>query len=427
MLSMKEAGLTPVLPSQRFVPLESGLSRAQILHRTGKVRRPARESFVPALLEHQMGPHFVGVILGDGKTYPVVEEKDKQLVVVNGAKLRLATFYPEAEGTNYAYRLDGMRIIGGKIIPVSTHGPDGAPADMMMNFVAEWQKFYQAPPAIRAEHLNQRANTLQALFDRGADVVYTGRITSPASWREEDPGLQTAMTFHDQGHTLPDIFNRHGAKGIREFRKNSAWDKANHEDKKSASMMICEPVAALAQKLLRDYWPTAIVETDQHGFTIQLPGYTLNDFRKADRLLVPLGEALDQRLAVAHKLVYASNFKKIERFTLREQLRGEFAMEQYKQFFTEKVKNNGSPLARTLHTLADSDELRHGFGHIFGASFNKNGGAQFEFSTAVLRSDLDGFGIGPNEMRGFRLTRDRTTVVPREKVQENAVFLRNTV
>ncbi len=144
-------------------------------------------------------------------------------------------------------------------------------------------------------------------------------------------------------------------------------------------------------------------------------------------------------LHVAHGLVYASDLRDVERFALSHQTEDKttFDMETYEdRYFKPTTESDGSPLVTTLHMLAETDELRHGFGQIFGASFNRDGGAQFEFSTAVLRSDAEGFGIGPNEMVGFQTNRPQTSVVevhkqdgrvPRDHVIENAVFLRGTV
>ncbi len=244
-----------------------------------------------------MLPQAVGIILRDGTAHEVVEEGTRQMITLGGEEHVLATFDTSTPDGNAGYRLNGLapQIVAAKIVPVSPWGPVGEPADMMLNFNPVWQKFHESPAWAIDVHLEQRANTLQALFDRGAEVVRTGRITSPSSWRPEDKGLQTVMMYHDQGYVSPDSLNQQGFEGIRKFRQGSPWDKAFHEDEKSASMMIAEPVAYLAEQLLEQYWPNGHVSVDQRGFTVDLPGYTLDDFRRARTFLVPILRELDKR------------------------------------------------------------------------------------------------------------------------------------
>ncbi|MGH7204484.1 MAG: hypothetical protein ACREHC_08665 [Candidatus Levyibacteriota bacterium] len=433
MSSLEVRHRTLVLPSERTaVPIAEGETRLQKLYPTRKVTKPEPSSFARPLLLESIGPQVVGVGFQDGKVRPVREESDGdrviQVVLFDGRPLRLATFDPFLHGEGYNPTDVYREVVAAKVVPVSTWGADGEPADMIINLDPSRQRFSASPPEIRSMHLDQRANTLQALLDRGDEAVFTGRITSPSSWRKEDRGLQTVMLYHDQGHTLPERFTRYGPDGIRWYRQNAAWDKAHHEDEKSASMMISEPVAELARAALEAYWPTGTVREDQFGFSVDLPGYTVDDFRNADPFLVPIFQAFDQRLAYAHGLVYDSALSEVEKFALAEQLRGEgaFDMNEYSGYFNVLAEHDGSPLAETLHALNETGELRQGFGHVFSAGFWKGEGAQFEFSSGVLRGDGD-FGLGPNEVRGFKATRVQDRVVPLEQVRQNAVFIRGTV
>ncbi|MGI8420045.1 MAG: hypothetical protein ACR2LN_05385 [Candidatus Levyibacteriota bacterium] len=257
MSSLEVRQRTLVLPSERTAaPIAEGKTRLQQLYPTHKVKKPHASSFALPLLVESIGTQLVGVGFEDGRSRRVTEEVSgksvRQVVVFDGKPHTLATFDPDGD-KRYKPTILFKEVIAAKVVPVSTWGPDGAPADMLINLHPEWQRFSDSPIDVVTWHLNQRANTLQALLDAGEEAVFTGRITSPSSWREEDAGLQTVMFYHDQGHTLPDSFTRQGPEGIRRYRQKSAWDKAHHEDEKSASMMISEPVAELARTELEDY------------------------------------------------------------------------------------------------------------------------------------------------------------------------------
>lgn len=417
---------TLVESGQRFDPLTTIVSRRQAFHPTNKVRRPEPSSFRRRDVIETMGPQLVGVLLKDGQMYRVEEEGRDQIAIAGKNRLRLATFDgPETEtSSGYRLHLPVTEIVAGKIIPVGPWGEDEKPDDMIMNFIPYWRSFQDAPAHIQQIHLDQRANTLAALRDTGAKVQYTGRIGSYSSWRGEDGGLQTVMLFHDQGHTLSDEFNKHGAEGIRNFREKSIWDKPFYEDEKSPSMLLCEPVAALVEHtILPKHGLDGLVHTDQRGFTVDIPGYTIDDFRRAGPWLTETFKGIQKQLAKAHGLVYASKLKDVEDFVLGEQTRGAFDVEKYHTFFQRRTNHDGSYLGMQLHALADFDLLRYGFGQVFGARFETGVGAQFEFSTVVLGDQRE---VGPDEMRGVRLIRP-PDAVDREKVVENAIFLRKTV
>ena len=297
---------------------------------------------------------------------------------------------------------------------------------MMLNFDTSRIRFSDLSPQVMRAHLGQRANTLSALQRReDGEVVLTGRNTSPLSWL--DPNMQTVMSPHDQGHLALTGTADLTPERIREFRSESSYDKAWHEAP-SASYLICEPVADMAEGMLPDFWPTGTVRKDQLGFSVELPGYKVADFRDAAGFLVPLFQALDTRLAYAHGLVYESDQPDLEQF-VHEQMGGSaFDVAGYEQFF--KVKKDypkENVLAQTLHSHVETEELRRGFGHIFGAGFWRSNGAQFEFSTGVLKGASPQDGLGPNEMRGTRMQRRTDSSVPIEQVKRNAAFISTTV
>ncbi|MGI8420046.1 MAG: hypothetical protein ACR2LN_05390 [Candidatus Levyibacteriota bacterium] len=101
-------------------------------------------------------------------------------------------------------------------------------------------------------------------------------------------------------------------------------------------------------------------------------------------------------------------------------------MNEYNRYFNVLTEHDESALAETLQVLNETGELRHGFGHVFSAGFWRGEGAQFEFSLGVLRGEGD-FGLGPNEVRGFKATRVQDSAVPPEQVRGNAAFIRETV
>src|SRR5581483_8862710 len=176
-----------VSPQDRRKPIAHGNSDLQVLHPTRKVVRPDTASFRRGDLMATMLPQAVGILLNDGTAHRVEEKDNRQIVSIDGETHTLAEFDHISPDGNTGYHLNGLapRIIAAKIIPVSPWGPYGEPDDMILNFNPEWQTFHRSPDWVIDVQLDQRANTLQALFDRGAEAVRTGRITSPASWRPE--------------------------------------------------------------------------------------------------------------------------------------------------------------------------------------------------------------------------------------------------
>ncbi|HSX09074.1 MAG TPA: hypothetical protein VLF93_02900 [Candidatus Saccharimonadales bacterium] len=424
---------SPIELGHRFSPIAETVTGPQALYPTQRIFKPSAASRDRETMMRGMQPQLMGVTFVDGRTHKVVEEEGRgnivrQLAIIDGHPKLLAEFDATASKVDETVLLTPLMLsaVGGKVIPYSPWAEHGTPADMLISLDSSKPRFYDLEPHLFDETLNQRANTLQMLMDSGAGAVFTGRITSPRSLR--DKNLQSVMYPHDQGHILPAEFARLGPASIREFRQQALWDKAFHGDEASASNMIAASAARVAEGLLRDYWSSGTVRQDQLGFTIELPDYTVNDFRGARRFLVPIFQQLDTSLDIAHSLVYASNPKYLDQFVLTQQNGNEFDVVGYERYLKETDRYPDTPLANTLHTLLHRGDLRDGFGHIFSAGFWKDEGAQFEFSIGVLKSASHLDGLGPNEVRGLRSQRLLNgAIVPRDTVLKNAEIIRSTI
>lgn len=259
-------------------------------------------------------------------------------------------------------------------------------------------------PVLRAS-MHQQGHLIREMMQDGQPVYWGSNFSAGTI---EGDGLQSVLTPHTHVYKYGPELAGLTPRQISATRDGMLWDEGVSQQ---LGLIVGD---RMREEVLPTYW-NAQTKADRMGLTINLPGFTPEDFmseRFVRQFLRPLSLINHHTLKEhVHAPLFGSNMDDVINYvrSLKDQTHFDATRATYDGFFrTTPVAPDEGELLTTLRRFSDSGELRKPPGWTMGMQFTENGTAVFVTYGVLKRA------VGPVEATGVNLVRPKEQLTQAE-------------